>query len=163
LSKPKAPKPNHTLKKSLFATEKTVTKKTATPTTLFDEEPSSRKTKPILTEKDIEKHPERRFKNALKEFEEREIKNFRAQYPGLRLSQLKEIMYKEFQKSPDNPFNQTNVVSYNSTLEEVNRKINGEPEPEEEEEDEEESQEQESSADVPVSDNVMVSKTVTSY
>lgn len=100
-----------------------------------DDEP--KKTKPILTEKDIEKHPERRFKNALKEFEEREIKNFRAQYPGLRLSQLKEIMYKEFQKSPDNPFNQTNVFSYNSTLDEVNRKLNGEPEPTEEEEEEE--------------------------
>lgn len=53
----------------------------------------------------------------------REVKNFRAQYPGLRLSQLKEIMYKEFQKSPDNPFNQSNVFSYNSTLEEVNRKL----------------------------------------
>lgn len=56
-------------------------------------------------------------------FINREIKNFRAQYPGLRLSQLKEIMYKEFQKSPDNPFNQTNVFSYNTTIEEVNRKI----------------------------------------
>jgi hypothetical protein len=102
------------------------------------EDDKPKKTKPILTEKDIEKHPERRFKNALKEFEEREIKNFRAQYPGLRLSQLKEIMYKEFQKSPDNPFNQSNVFSYNSTLDEVNRKLNGEPEPTEKEEEEEE-------------------------
>lgn len=56
-------------------------------------------------------------------FLNRELKNFRAQYPGLRLSQLREIMYKEFQKSPDNPFNQSNVFSYNSTLEEVNRKL----------------------------------------
>lgn len=48
-------------------------------------------------------------------------------------------MYKEFQKSPDNPFNQTNVFSYNTTLEEVNRKLYGEPEPtkgEEEQDDE---------------------------
>lgn len=101
------------------------------------EEDEPKKTKPILTEKDIEKHPERRFKNALKEFEEREIKNYRAQYPGLRLSQLKEIMYKEFQKSPDNPFNQTNVFSYNTTLDEVNRKLYGEPEPTKEEEEQE--------------------------
>ncbi|CAO3655237.1 unnamed protein product [Mucor hiemalis] len=143
INKPKAPKPNYT-KKSLFTTERTVPKKTV-PTTLYEEEDAPKKVKPILTEKDIEKHPERRFKNALKEFEEREIKNFRAQYPGLRLSQLKEIMYKEFQKSPDNPFNQTNVFSYNTTIEEVNRKINGEPEPtkvdtEEEEEGEENSE-----------------------
>ncbi|KAI7894515.1 uncharacterized protein EV154DRAFT_498047 [Mucor mucedo] len=120
LNKPKAPKPNYMPKKTLFTTEKIVSKKTI-PTTLYDEEPVARK--PILTEKDIEKHPERRFKNALKEYEEREIKNFRSQYPGLRLSQLKEIMYKEFQKSADNPFNQTNVFSYNSTLAEVNRKL----------------------------------------
>lgn len=135
LNKPKAPKANYT-KKSVFTTERTPVKKSAAPTSLYEED-EPKKTKPILTEKDIEKHPERRFKNALKEFEEREIKNFRAQYPGLRLSQLKEIMYKEFQKSPDNPFNQTNVFSYNSTLDEVNRKLNGEPEPTEEEEEEE--------------------------
>lgn len=171
LNKPKTPKPNYTPKKSVFTTtEKTVVKKTV-PTTLYDEEPNTKKTKPILTEKDIEKHPERRFKNALKEFEEREIKNFRSQYPGLRLSQLKEIMYKEFQKSPDNPFNQSNVFSYNTTIEEVNRKINGEPEPvkeveENEEEEEEEAKEEpsETSNSANVSDNVMVSKkAVTSY
>ncbi|GAN10817.1 conserved hypothetical protein [Mucor ambiguus] len=127
LNKPKAPKANYT-KKSVFTTEKTPAKKSAVPTALYDED-EPKKTKPILTEKDVEKHPERRFKNALKEFEEREIKNYRAQYPGLRLSQLKEIMYKEFQKSPDNPFNQTNVFSYNTTLDEVNRKLYGEPEP----------------------------------
>lgn len=68
LNKPKAPKPNYMPKKSLFTTEKVVAKKTI-PTTLYDDEPVARK--PILTEKDIEKHPERRFKNALKEYEER--------------------------------------------------------------------------------------------
>ncbi|GAA5813251.1 hypothetical protein MFLAVUS_006726 [Mucor flavus] len=157
LVKPKAPKPNYTPKKSLFTTERVVTKKTI-PTTLDDDETSTKKVKPILTEKDIEKHPERRFKNALKEYEEREVKNFRAQYPGLRLSQLKEIMYKEFQKSPDNPFNQSNVFSYNSTLEEVNRKLNGEPEPTKEEEEEEEEEEE---VDTPTPDNVTVSKQTT--
>lgn len=71
MNKPKAPKANYTPKKSVFTTtEKTLVKKTV-PTTLYDEEPNAKKTKPILTEKDIEKHPERRFKNALKEFEER--------------------------------------------------------------------------------------------
>lgn len=68
INKPKAPKPNYMPKKTLFTTEKIVSKKTI-PTTLYDDEPVARK--PILTEKDIEKHPERRFKNALKEYEER--------------------------------------------------------------------------------------------
>lgn len=161
MNKPKAPKPNYTPKKSLFNTEKAVNKNKS-PTSSFVEEPSSRKVKPILTEKDIEKHPERRFKNALKEYEEREIKNFRAQYPGLRLSQLKEIMYKEFQKSLDNPFNQANVVSYNTTVEEANRKIYGEPEPNEEE-NQEEIQELELSTDVPTSDNATASNEAVSY
>lgn len=164
MNKPRAPKPNYT-KKSLFTTERTVPKKTV-PTTLYDEEETPKKAKPILTEKDIEKHPERRFKNALKEFEEREIKNFRAQYPGLRLSQLKEIMYKEFQKSPDNPFNQTNVFSYNTSIEEVNRKINGEPEPTkpetEEEEEEDENSEESVSSSVPL-DAMATKKAVASY
>lgn len=72
----------------------------------------------------------------MKNFEERELKNYRAEYPGLRLTQLKEIMYKDFQKSPDNPFNQSNVFAYNTSLEEVNRKLYGEPEPKEEEKNE---------------------------
>jgi hypothetical protein len=77
----------------------------------------------------------------LKDFEERELKNYRSEYPGLRLSQLKEIMYKDFQKSADNPFNQSNVFSYNTSLEEVNRKLYGEPEPKEEEKEENEEEE----------------------
>jgi hypothetical protein len=69
--------------------------------------------------KDVEKHPERRFKGALAAFEERELPNFKKDNPGLRLTQLKEIMYKAFQKSPENPFNQVNVVAYNVTQEEA--------------------------------------------
>ncbi|CAO3622951.1 unnamed protein product [Cunninghamella blakesleeana] len=69
--------------------------------------------------KDIEKHPERRFKAALAAFEERELPRFKQENPGLRLSQLKELMYKAFQKSPDNPFNQTNILDYNATQEDA--------------------------------------------
>ncbi|KAB5595192.1 Cell division control protein 73 [Ceratobasidium theobromae] len=36
--------------------------------------------------------------------------------PGLRLQQYKELLYKTFQKSPDNPFNQT-LVAYDATKE----------------------------------------------
>ncbi|CEP11800.1 hypothetical protein [Parasitella parasitica] len=69
--------------------------------------------------KDVERHPERRFKAALAAFEERELPNFKKENPGLRLSQLKDLIYKAFQKSPENPFNQTNIVDYNATQEET--------------------------------------------
>ncbi|KAI8362628.1 hypothetical protein BD560DRAFT_404360 [Blakeslea trispora] len=69
--------------------------------------------------KDIEKHPERRFKAAYAAFEERELPRFKTENPGLRLSQLKELIYKAFQKSPENPFNQANLVAYNATQEDA--------------------------------------------
>ncbi|CAO3612199.1 unnamed protein product [Cunninghamella echinulata] len=72
-----------------------------------------------LKAKDIEKHPERRFKAALAAFEERELPRFKQENPGLRLSQLKDLMYKAFQKSPDNPFNQANIIAYNATQEDA--------------------------------------------
>lgn len=45
----------------------------------------------------------------------RELPRFKQENPGLRLSQLKDIMYKAFQKSPENPFNQANILAYNAT------------------------------------------------
>lgn len=102
----------------------------------------------------------------MKEFEERELKNYRSEYPGLRLSQLKEIMYKDFQKSPDNPFNQANVFAYNTSLEEVNRKLYGEIKVEEEkgvEEDKEDSENDESKETQPVLEINVSGQTVSSY
>lgn len=49
----------------------------------------------------------------------RELPRFKQENPGLRLSQLKDLMYKAFQKSPDNPFNQANVLAYNATQEDA--------------------------------------------
>ncbi|KAI8983683.1 hypothetical protein BDB01DRAFT_850357 [Pilobolus umbonatus] len=69
--------------------------------------------------KDVEKHPERRFKAALAAYEERELPKIKAENPGLRLTQLKELVYKAFQKSPENPFNQANLAQYNATTEET--------------------------------------------
>jgi len=65
----------------------------------------------------IEKHPERRFKAALEAYKERELPVLRVEHPGLRLQQYEEILFKKFQKAPDNPFNQT-VVAYDATKEE---------------------------------------------
>ncbi|KAG6856734.1 hypothetical protein H0H87_001334 [Tephrocybe sp. NHM501043] len=63
----------------------------------------------------IERHPERRFKAAFEAYQERELPI--AKHPGLRLQQYKDLLYKQFQKSPENPFNQT-VVSYDATKDE---------------------------------------------
>lgn len=65
----------------------------------------------------LEKHPERRFKAAFEAYKERELPKLREERPGLRLQQYNELMYKNFQKSPDNPFNQLHV-SYDASKEE---------------------------------------------
>eukprot|EP00501_MAST-03F_sp_TOSAG23-6_P001386 GSMAST32.ASY1.ANO1.1441.1 assembled CDS len=51
-------------------------------------------------------HPERRRKAAFKAFEERRIPELRKENKGLRLAQIKQMVFKEFQKSPENPMNQ---------------------------------------------------------
>jgi len=58
----------------------------------------------------IERHPERRFKAAYEAYQERELPNIKQENPGLRLQQYKDLLYKQFQKSPENPFNQTTVA-----------------------------------------------------
>jgi len=51
----------------------------------------------------IEKHPERRFKAALEAYKERELPKLRVEHPGLRLQQYEELLFKKFQKAPENP------------------------------------------------------------
>ncbi|CAD6892346.1 unnamed protein product [Tilletia controversa] len=58
---------------------------------------------------DIERHPERRFKAAFEAFKERRVPELRKENPGLRLQQVQELAYKEFQKSDENPFNQVHL------------------------------------------------------
>lgn len=65
----------------------------------------------------IERHPERRFKGAFEAYQEREMPNVRKEHPGLRLQQYKELLFKQFQKSPENPFNQA-TISYDASKEE---------------------------------------------
>jgi hypothetical protein len=40
---------------------------------------------------------------ALEAYQERELPNARKEHPGLRLQQYKDLLYKQFQKSPENP------------------------------------------------------------
>jgi len=65
----------------------------------------------------IEKHPERRFKAAYEAYKDREMPIARQEHPGLRLQQYNDLLFKQFQKSPDNPFNQV-TASYDATKEE---------------------------------------------
>ena len=53
-----------------------------------------------------DQHPEKRMKAALKSYEKSRLPALKGEQPGLRLSQYKEIIWKEFQKSPQNPLNQ---------------------------------------------------------
>lgn len=66
----------------------------------------------------IDRHPERRFKAALRAYEERRLPEIRKEHPGLRLNQYQNRIYEEFKKSPENPFNQVNVA-YNASQDEV--------------------------------------------
>ncbi|KAL8372077.1 hypothetical protein RB595_001734 [Gaeumannomyces hyphopodioides] len=56
----------------------------------------------------VDRHPERRFKAAFAAFEERRLKEAEADgsMAGLRLKQKQERLRKEFERSPENPFNQ---------------------------------------------------------
>jgi len=62
---------------------------------------------------DVEKHPERRMKASYKKFEEQHMPLMKAENPSLRLSQLRQMLKKEWHKSPENPMNQQHS-SYNS-------------------------------------------------
>ncbi|KAJ2594772.1 hypothetical protein GGF39_004088 [Coemansia sp. RSA 1721] len=66
----------------------------------------------------VDRHPERRAKAAYKAFEDRVFERVKKENPGLRLSQIKEVIWKEWQKSPDNPFNQV-LIQHNSSKEQI--------------------------------------------
>jgi len=54
----------------------------------------------------LDRHLEKRMKQALKVYEEKRMPELRDENPSLKLSQLKELLWKEWQKSPENPYNQ---------------------------------------------------------
>ena len=54
----------------------------------------------------VDMHPEKRVKAAWNAFEQGRISQLRAENPSLRLSQIRQMLRKEWQKSPLNPLNQ---------------------------------------------------------
>lgn len=78
--------------------------------------------KDAVTNKDLDRHPERRFKAALAAYTEARLPEIKKENPGLRKQQMEQLIYKEFQKSPENPFNQETNIDYNASTEAVDSK-----------------------------------------
>jgi hypothetical protein len=53
-----------------------------------------------------DKHPEKRVKAAYKAYEESMLPVVRAEKPGMKLSQYKDIIFKSWKSAPENPLNQ---------------------------------------------------------
>lgn len=54
----------------------------------------------------VDRHPERRLKASFKAFEEAELPKMKEEKPGLTHNQYKDMIWKLWKKSPDNPLNQ---------------------------------------------------------
>ncbi|KAJ0077426.1 hypothetical protein Patl1_35846 [Pistacia atlantica] len=54
----------------------------------------------------VDRHPERRLKASFKAFEEAELPRLKEEKPGLTHTQYKDLIWKLWKKSPDNPLNQ---------------------------------------------------------
>ena len=57
----------------------------------------------------VDRHPERRFKAAYAAYEERRLPELEEEHKGLRRQQRVDLIRKEFERSPENPFNQVNA------------------------------------------------------
>ncbi len=66
----------------------------------------------------VDRHPERRFKAAYAAYEARRLPELEQEQKGLRRQQRIDAIRKEFEKSPENPFNQVNA-RFDSTREEI--------------------------------------------
>eukprot|EP00904_Undaria_pinnatifida_P007736 jgi/Undpi1/4092/HiC_scaffold_16.g07459.m1 len=58
----------------------------------------------------IERHPEKRLKAALALYEENEMPALKEAKPGLKLRQYKQMIFEQFQKSPENPVNRARAA-----------------------------------------------------
>lgn len=66
----------------------------------------------------VDRHPERRYKAAYAAYEARRLPEMEQEQKGLRRQQRIEAIRKEFEKSPENPFNQA-TAKFDSTKEEI--------------------------------------------
>ncbi|KAL8859582.1 MAG: hypothetical protein Q9178_003981 [Gyalolechia marmorata] len=66
----------------------------------------------------VDRHPERRFKAAYAVYEARRMPELEEEMKGLRRQQRIDVIRKEFEKSPENPFNQVSV-GFDASKEEI--------------------------------------------
>ncbi|KAK4772459.1 hypothetical protein SAY86_014234 [Trapa natans] len=64
----------------------------------------------------VDRHPERRLKASFKAFEEAELPRLKEEKPGLTHNQYKDMIWKLWKKSPDNPLNQVKPMIFNSYI-----------------------------------------------
>ncbi|KAL1023268.1 hypothetical protein UPYG_G00038490 [Umbra pygmaea] len=67
----------------------------------------------LSTAEELDRHPERRLKAAFAAYEELNMPLLKQENPNMRLSQLKQLLKKEWVKSPENPLNQR-FANYNT-------------------------------------------------
>lgn len=60
---------------------------------------------------EVDQHPEKRMKAAYKKYEETNLPILKQENPNMKLSQLKQMLWKDWQKSPENPLNQRLAAS----------------------------------------------------
>ncbi|KAG6551630.1 hypothetical protein Mapa_006709 [Marchantia paleacea] len=60
----------------------------------------------VVTDPTADRHPERRLKASYKAFEEAELPKLKQEKPGMTHTQYKDMIWKMWKKSPDNPLNQ---------------------------------------------------------
>ncbi|GCB70872.1 coiled-coil domain-containing protein 124 [Scyliorhinus torazame] len=60
----------------------------------------------LSTGQSVDHHPERRLRAAFATFEEANMARLKMENPNMRLSQFKQMLKKEWMKSPENPMNQ---------------------------------------------------------
>ncbi|KAI4266474.1 MAG: hypothetical protein LQ337_008792 [Flavoplaca oasis] len=66
----------------------------------------------------VDRHPERRFKAAYAAYEARRMPELEEEMKGLRRQQRIDVIRKEFERSPENPFNQVSV-GFDASKEEI--------------------------------------------
>lgn len=69
----------------------------------------------LLEEEKVFKHPEKKVKKAWNQYIDDNFDAAKLEYPGLKRSQLLEILHKQFEKSDKNPFN-LSPASYNAKI-----------------------------------------------
>lgn len=64
----------------------------------------------------IDQHPERRLKAAFRAYEEEHLPILRAENPGLKYSQVKDRLWEQWQKAPENPLVQKRKAEMEAAL-----------------------------------------------